>query len=54
MKPPVLKRGAFVLSGTMPIISYLANKFELRPKNEENNAKANMIVENCLDICKEC
>eukprot|EP01083_Nonionella_stella_P203570 742739_1 len=52
MAPPFLinTKKNFLISQTTNIVSYLSNEFNIRPSSNADNAKANMIVQNCNEM----
>eukprot|EP01102_Stenamoeba_stenopodia_P007443 TRINITY_DN2082_c0_g3_i1.p1 TRINITY_DN2082_c0_g3~~TRINITY_DN2082_c0_g3_i1.p1 ORF type:complete len:265 (+),score=57.66 TRINITY_DN2082_c0_g3_i1:26-796(+) len=51
--PPVIKRGDFVLSSTPAILRYLGKQLGLYPKNSEDEAHADSVMELVSDFITE-
>eukprot|EP01084_Bolivina_argentea_P223849 378653_1 len=53
MAPPLIKNGNFMLSQSIVCMGYLSDKFGIRPKRNEDNARAQMLANNCSDLISE-
>eukprot|EP01083_Nonionella_stella_P078019 213299_1 len=53
MAPPFIRNGDFMLSQSIVCMDYLSQKFGIRPRSEEDHARAQMIGRNCDDIITE-
>merc|ERR1719251_247470 len=53
MAPPLIRNGDFLLSQSIVCMGYLSEKFGIRPKLNEDHARAQMMANNCSDLMGE-
>ena len=51
--PPMIRNGDFLLSQSIVCMGYLSDKFGVRPRSNEDNARAQMMANNASDIITE-
>jgi len=53
MAPPMIRNGDFMLSQSVVCMGYIAEKYGIRPRSNEDHARAQMLANNASDVISE-